>query len=101
MKINIYMDDIRNISHNYEDSLDGLWVPIRSVQDVIYLLNQGVVENMSLDHDMGSYEDTGYDLLTWMEERNVWPSGYIVVHSANPSGANRMRQVIKKWEENK
>lgn len=91
------MDDVRNVPNEWKQD-DIVWVPIRKAEDVISLLRQGVVENMSLDHDMGQCETTGYELLCWMEMNNVWPSGQIWVHSANPVGCQSMAQVIKKWK---
>lgn len=45
---------------------------------------------------------TGYDLVTWMVERDVWPTKSITVHSANPSGAAAMRWLIQKhWNDPK
>jgi len=98
MKINIYMDDIRDVPDDMTGST--VWVPIRKAEDVIYLLKKGVVDDMSLDHDMGrdTYGElmNGYELLCWMERNNVWPAGNIRVHSANPVGAAKMRAVIEK-----
>ena len=95
MKFNVYMDDIREVP----ECLDGLWVPIRKVSDVIYLLKKGIVGHMSLDHDMGKdylggSEPTGYDLLCWMERENVWNDGDIYIHTANPVGRNNMLAVV-------
>lgn len=99
MKINIYMDDIRNPPK--EEWEEYQWIPARKAEDVIYLLRMGVVEHMSLDHDMGIGEITGYELLAWMEEHDVWPSGNIWVHSANPTGAQQMALIIEKHQKEK
>jgi hypothetical protein len=90
------MDDIREVPKY----LVGLWVPIRKVADVIYLLEKGVVNDLSLDHDMGCDQfgelPTGYDLVCWMEREDVWPDGKISVHSANPVGRQKMLAVLEK-----
>ena len=39
---------------------------------------------------------TGYDVVCWMEANDVWPRDGVKVHSLNPSGAARMRQVIER-----
>lgn len=88
-KINVYMDDIRS------PLLGPAWVLVRSVGAAKVLLSAGLVNNMSLDHDMGLNEPTGYDLLCWMEWEQVWPEGNVSVHSSNPSAAERMRQLIQ------
>lgn len=98
--INVYIDDIRILPDYYKNS-DELWVPIRKVEDVIGLLQKGVVYDLSLDHDMGTDEPTGYDLMCWMERNNVWPKGNVYVHSANPVGAQKMQVVIDKWRKNR
>jgi len=99
MKLNIYLDDIREIPNH----LEGLWIPIRTAEDVIYLLKKGVVKDMSLDHDLGKdyfgHERlNGYELLCYMERDNLWPKGKIYVHSANPVGREKMLAVLKKRE---
>jgi len=88
---NVYMDDVRPIPAG----LVGKWVPIRKVEDVIYLLEKGWVFNLSLDHDMGAGEATGYDLVNWMERNDCWPHGTITIHSRNPVGAGNMRRALE------
>lgn len=64
-------------------------------------MESGRVTEMSLDHDLGlidgDREHTGYDVLTWLEER-VAIAGFrpptIHVHSANPVGRRRMEMAI-------
>lgn len=42
---------------------------------------------------------TGYDLVCWMEEYGIWPAEKPTVHSANPSGGAKMRDVIdRNWQ---
>jgi hypothetical protein len=56
----------------------------------------------SLDHDLSiaatmgqpCRELTGYDVVLYMEEHDIWPPRGVAVHSMNPAGAARMRQVI-------
>jgi len=97
MKINVYMDDARTPCQALYIP-DPYWVVVRTVQDTKVLLSAGIVENMSLDHDMGS-QDTGHDLLKWMEENDIWPSGNISVHTMNPVGRANMLAVLKKHYE--
>ena len=42
----------------------------------------------------GDQHDNGYAFCCWMEETGRWPRTKPRVHSANPSGAARMRAVI-------
>lgn len=92
MKINVYLDDCR------PGPLSSEWVIVRSAKSAMVLLKCGIVNDMSLDHDMGNNEPTGYELLLWMEENNIWPSGNISVHSANLSGATKMKLAIESHE---
>ena len=64
--------------------------------EVIELLNQGQVTELSLDHDLGDdSRGTGYDVIRWIEEA-VATRGFnppkISIHSANPVGRDRMEQ---------
>jgi Cyclic-phosphate processing Receiver domain len=65
---------------------------VTRVTDTIELLKTGKVEELSLDHDLGTVdeagrESTGYDVLLWIEEQ-VALHGLVPpvlhVHSANP-----------------
>ena len=88
IKMNVYLDDVRS------GPVSPDWVIVRGVDNAMILLQQGLVNDLSLDHDMGPNEATGYELLCWMEENNIWPSGNVSVHSANPVGAAKMHQAI-------
>ena len=47
------------------------WVHVRTPEGAIELLRGGAVEEISLDHDLGldvgGREQTGYDVLLWLE----------------------------------
>jgi len=96
------------------------WRGVRSVAAAKVYLEQGLVTDISLDHDMGAcskcsaaglhigrmtrrgdtfydycpHVPSGYDLCLWMEQTGRWPRGSVRVHSANPVGARRMLDVI-------
>ncbi len=58
-----------------------------------------MVEVISLDHDLGDDQrGTGYDVITWIEQEvalgRLTPT-LILVHSANPIAAQRMRAGIE------
>lgn len=102
------------------------WAWAKTYEEAIDMFLTGEVEEASLDHDLGlpscqdclkaaktekEYGDvlqfgcphgekTGYDVVCWLEQHpEYWPKVKVKVHSANPSGANRMRQVINRWYE--
>jgi len=98
------------------------WRRVRSVAAAKVYLEQGLVTDISLDHDMGAcaactaagrhigrmtrrgntfydycaHVPSGYDLCLWMEQTGRWPRGSVRVHSANPIGAHRMREVVER-----
>ena len=84
----VWLDDLRPAPAG--------WTWVTNVTQVIKLLESGEVEELSLDHDLGSVdengrESTGYDVLVWIEERVVMEEfrpPKLSVHSANPAGAH-------------
>ena len=92
----LYLDDTRKCPVG--------WTLARNYDEAIKFLATGRVTEASLDHDLApehymdepTSEKTGYDVVCWMEENNVWPVDGVSVHSMNPAGAWRMRQVISK-----
>jgi len=86
----IYLDDERQAP-------DG-WQQVQWPDEAIALLEQGVVTEISLDHDLGDDERrTGYDVVLWIEEAVVTrgfrpPAMY--VHSANTSARSKMEAGI-------
>lgn len=102
--INIFMDDMRpgpmgdaGWGANLTDWMS--WVIVRSIENVKQFLEMGIVDQLSLDHDMG-IQDTGYDLVKWMAEHEVWPKGQIWIHSANPVGVENMVATVNRYHPN-
>jgi hypothetical protein len=114
----LWLDDIRDPKdHGFPDAV---WA--KNYWQAIAVLKTGDVVSASLDHDIGACEKctelglhvgdmltpettfynncpharTGYDVLCWMEENNVWPPEGVQVHTANPVGRARMQQVVNK-----
>ena len=77
------------------------WIRARTAADAIALLNSGVVELISLDHDLGDGAGEGYDVLVWIEravvERGFQPPK-IFVHTANPPARERMLAAVEAIE---
>jgi len=103
----VYLDDVRKCPVG--------WYLARDYNEAIKLLKTGRVTEISLDHDLGAqhydammlenmgepfkYEGkTGYDVITWMEENNVWPDR-IWIHTMNPAAKIRMQAALKRHEE--
>lgn len=91
----VFFDDLR-------DPPDNTWMVSRSFDHAIRLLSTIVATHISLDHDMGEGERSGYELLCWIEERvfvDGWPMPEITVHSQNPSGRAKMELTIRRMKE--
>lgn len=79
------------------------WVWVRTPEETIAQLETGEIDELSLDHDLGiwdesGHEQTGYDVLRWIEQR-VATAGMqppkLTVHSANPPAHDRMQRAIE------
>lgn len=96
----MWLDDVREPwKHGY---IACEWA--KNYYQAIAMLRTGLITFASLDHDLSiedtmgepSGEKTGYDVVCWMEENDVWPSEGVTVHSMNPAGRARMQAVIDK-----
>lgn len=93
-----YLDDVRKCPSG--------WIPVRKALDMIQLLEEQEVEEISLDHDLGSCEPTGMAVLNWIEKQFYTNPDFVLpkiyLHTMNPVGRKEMKQVIDKLErENK
>ncbi len=79
------------------------WIWVKTPVETIALLEAGAVEELSLDHDLGLWDDdgreqTGYDVLLWIEEQVVihgFRPPVLAVHSANSAAHERMERAIE------
>lgn len=100
----LFLDDVRE---PFKYGCLGFEVA-RNAKQAIELLQTGKVTFASLDHDLAwehypwndtgnpYKEETGYDVLCWIESNNIWPEDGIKVHSMNPVGKEKMLKVIEK-----
>jgi len=96
-KIKLYVDDERPAPNG--------WVNVKSAEMAIKLLREGLVEELSLDHDLGR-KKTGYDIILWMEKELMTGAfelpSVIKIHTANPVGRQKMiaaiNSMLKKME---
>ena len=102
--MNVYLDDNREGPRGPRDDGEVVlytdwnnWVIVRSTANLKVLLSAGVVENLSLDHDLGNGNPDGSELVRWMAGHDTWPKGDISVHSANSVGAKYMKGVIDRY----
>lgn len=97
------------------------YLHVETAAEAIALLSSGKVEAIDLDHDLAVCEihcheapsgavtcdlgpphldfcpcpchDTGYTVLCWMEENNVWPTE-VRIHTNNPVGRQKMMMIL-------
>jgi hypothetical protein len=95
------------------------WLRVTTVASARRLLEAGLVDEISLDYDLGWCSDclhrgehlknsglrhcahvpTGYDLVVWMSDTGHWPRCPPIVHSGNIEGGARMLGVIaRRWQ---
>ncbi|MFY4709996.1 cyclic-phosphate processing receiver domain-containing protein [Burkholderia glumae] len=90
----VYLDDERETPKG--------WTRVYWPDEVISLLNQGNVSEISLDHDLGNdSRGTGYDVLLWIEEQvaiHGMKPPKMHVHSANASARIKMLAAIEAIE---
>jgi len=95
----VYLDDARPLDENHSPN-DG-WVKVMSVNEVITLLQTGLVTELSLDNDLGDQapHNEGYQVLNWIEEQvyisDFTPPDVMKVHSANSVRALQMEKTIE------
>lgn len=91
--IKIFLDDIRESPYG--------WTKTKTPTDTIFLLKNYIVDEISLDHDLGLENETGYDVITWIE-RQVFTNNYIPpkihVHTSNPSARDKMNRAVRRIE---
>ena len=91
----IFLDDVR--------SPPSGWILAQHPDDVINYIKSGQVEEISLDHDLGLWNDcgeiTGMKVLEWLEEKVYFDKTFIppkiTLHTANSVARKRMEQAIK------
>ncbi len=98
----LYLDDIRE-----PDNAD--YVVVRSFDEAMsFVLERGVPEFISFDHDLGCSDDgriypSGYDLAKWLVESDI--SGLIAIpdnftfaiHSQNPVGSKNIEMLLSRY----
>ena len=101
--MNVFMDDERD-PKEILGAEASKWIVVRTIEGMMDLLRKGMVDDVSLDHDMGGKFDpegremNGYWLCKWMRDMNYWPKGDIRVHSKNEAGALNMISILKDRE---
>lgn len=89
--IYLWLDDVRPMPEHYTH-----WA--KTYQEAIDLLLTGKVVEISLDHDLGDYQKTGYDVAKWIEEQahaGLLEKIRCKVHSMNPVGKENIKAALR------
>lgn len=87
--INVYLDDMRRCPQGF--------VLAKSATECIILLQESEVNILSLDHDLGWDEPTGYEVVKFIVEQRIFPKE-IYIHTANPVGRMNMFQLLYRYK---
>lgn len=94
-KIKVWLDD-------YREPPGDNWLKVVYARDAIKLLALGIVEEISLDHDLGPCQPSGDSVTSWIE-RHVITQGFnppiIHIHTQNPVARKSMEVVAKRIKE--
>ena len=83
----LWVDDLR-------DAPDESWEVARTCDDAILALGHTRFDKVSLDHDLSTCEETGFDIAVWMVRKLVaWPR-VIAIYTSNPLGGEQMYSVL-------
>jgi len=102
--IELWIDDLRDptdpeIQKRYGAKGTETWV--KTVNEAIHYLHQGIVTHISFDNDLGEGQKEGRHLAAWIEEEayfNRIPSMEWVIHSENPIGKNEIFMAMSNAE---
>jgi hypothetical protein len=88
--LSMWLDDERPMPEGFD-------IHARTAEKAVEYLKSGVVSLVSLDHDLGDGNGTGYDVAKYIEESAF--NGELLkmevrVHSANPVGRMNIRRCI-------
>ena len=86
----IWLDDVRSAPEGFTHHVHSL----PELKELLEVLRPDThIEAISFDHDLGENQPDGYEIVKWLAKYHLdrWPKE-IAVHSANPVGAENIRQ---------
>lgn len=83
--MHVYMDDFRPCPPGF--------VLARDIEECLLLLEEGDIEVLSLDYDLGWGQPTGLDLVQRMINSGLYAKE-IYLHSSSPTGRLHMYQLL-------
>jgi len=93
-QIHVWLDDVRPMPSEFN-------VHVKTAREAILLLNKGDVSSISLDHDLGPSDETGYSVAKYIEEHAYYgdlPRLKVMIHTDNPEGRRNMMAAINNAE---
>ena len=91
----VWLDDLRDPLYH---CLDGTgWVWVKTVEEVIALLQTNKVTHLSLDNDLGLDQLEGHVIIEWMINNDIWPIEEVWVHSQNIVRSKFMKEDIERY----
>jgi hypothetical protein len=70
---------------------------VTSAEQCIEALEQGKVEVLSLDYNLGLKKPTGYQVAKYMVEKQVFPAE-IIIHSNSRRGRLKMYRLLRRYK---
>lgn len=85
--MNIYLDDMRPCPAGF--------VPAKTAEECVLLLEAGEVDILSLDYDLGWNQPTGIKVVERMVEKGLYPRR-VYLHTSSPAGRMQMYGLLMK-----
>lgn len=93
----LFLDDVKELNYADEGLDPKEWTVVKTAKEAFDHIMSGKVTEASLDHDLGSGWPDGTALMRWLMEAvhlgKLKSIPRIHIHSFNPDGAKRMRQL--------
>ena len=95
----VYLDDIRVPCYSSNGLNPEEWTLVKTAKEAFDLIMTGEVTEASFDHDLGSGQPDGYDLMKWIMEAvhkgELKSVPRFFFHTANPVGRDNMKAVAR------
>jgi len=82
----IFLDDLRPCPKGFRLA--------KTVNECLKLIKNNKIDVISLDHDLGFGQPSGFEVVKYMVRNKIYASK-IIIHSANPFGRMRMYRLLK------
>ena len=87
--VHVYLDDLRRCPKGF--------ILARNAAECMLLLDEYEIDILSLDHDLGHGEPTGYDVVKYMVEHGKFAK-HIYLHTSSAIGRSNMYQMLYRYK---